>query len=631
MLSSLRRNAGSLLIKIVLGLIAVVFVFWGVGSFRDQGGQPVAVVNGTPIAYETFARAYDRLLENYRRSFGDNLNEDLLKMLNVRRQAMNQVVDQQLMLDEARRLELQVTDEELATAIRTMPVFQIDGRFDNSRYQRVLSASRLSPEGFEFLQRESLLLSKLQGFVASGVKVSGIEAREWYDWQEAQVSIDYLMFDPASYTDIELTDEELTAYFEENKANYRTDPLRKVHYLKFAADEFKDKVEVGDNEVQDYFEANPDEFVTAATVEARHILIKVAEDADETAVEAARVRAAELEDKAKAGEDFAELAKTFSEGPSKDQGGFLGAFQREQMVKPFADQAFSMAPGEISAPVRTQFGWHVIKVEKSIPESRQALADATDQIRTQLTTERATSQAYDLAEEIYEEAFEDDNLAAIAEARQLTVQTADFFPRQGPVAGIADGGRFAATAFELPLNVIGEVVEFSDGYYLLQVTEEQPAADQALEDVRDKVKTDLLAAEQKKMATSDAQACLKSVTDGLDLAAAGEVYGLSPVTTVLFQRRGSIPDLGFESAISAAAFKLTAEQPLAAEVIQGSKGVFVIRLQERQLPTAEAFESAKTATMEQLQQRKTQQLLAGFADKLREGSQIELNLELDPQ
>jgi len=629
MLSSLRKNAGSLLIKIVLVLIAVVFTFWGVGSFRDQGAKPVAVVNGTPIAYEAYAQVYDNLIENYRRSFGDSLNDDMLKMLNVRRQAMDRVVEQQLLLAEARRLDLRVTNEELTVAIQSMPVFQVDGRFNPDRYRRVLGANRLSPEGFEYLQREGLLISKLQGMLSSGVKVSDIEAREWYDWQEAAVSIDYVRFDPESYTEIKPSDEELATYYDENKGNYRTEPKRKVQYMKFAAVDFENQITIDDEAVQDHYEANPEEFVTEATVEARHILIKVDQDADEAAVEAARLKLVEVWEKAKAGEDFAELAKTHSEGPSKDQGGFLGAFGRGQMVKPFEDRAFSLAAGEIGEPVRTRFGWHLIKVEKSNPESRKSLEEATEGIRAKLRNEQAASQAYDLADKIYEEAFEDDNLTAIAEARNLTVNTTDFFTRQGPVPGVADGNRFATTAFDLPLNIIGEVVELSDGYYLLQVMEEQPAADQPLEDVRDEVTAALTAEQQKKQAAQDAEKFLASARESNDFAAAGQAAGLEVVTTEHFKRRDSIPDLGFEQAINTAAFKLTAENPLASNVIEGNTGAFVIRLNDRKLPEDKAFEDAREQTRTQLQRQKQQQLYSGLIAKLRESSEIEYNLDVD--
>ena len=631
MLSALRKNAGSLLIKIVLALIAVVFVFWGVGSFQDRGVQPVAVVNGTPIAYEAYAQAYDNLLESYRRSFGDNLNEDLLKMLNVRRQAMDRIVDQQLLLEEARELNLQVTDEELAAAIQSMPVFQSNGRFDSGRYSQILSSNRFSPESFEQLQREGLLMEKLQKFLRSSIKVSDPEALEFYNWQEASVSVDYFHFDPASYTDIEPSEEELSAFYEENKANYRTDPLRRVNYLKFSADDFKAQVAIGEDQVADYFEANPDEFMTPATVEARHVLIKVDEGADETAVEAARLRAAEVAQKAKSGEDFAELAKTYSEGPTKDQGGFLGAFQREQMVKPFADKAFSMAPDEISDPVRTRFGWHVIKVEKSNPEVRQKFEEVRERIRTRLESEQAKSMAYDRAEEIYEEAFEDDNLAAIAEARKVTLNTAEGLTRQGELEGVADGNRFGAVAFDLPLEVISEIQEFSDGYYLLQVVEETPAGDQPLADVRDSVLADLTAEQQQAQATENAEKLLAALQEGTEFAEAGQAFGLQPVTSDEFKRRGSISGLGFEPQINDAAFKLTPEKPLARSVIQAKGGAFVIRLKERKKPSAEDFETAKAQTKEQLQRQKEQQMVAGLVKKLRQGSEIQYNLDLDSQ
>jgi peptidyl-prolyl cis-trans isomerase D len=167
--------------------------------------------------------------------------------------------------------------------------------------------------------------------------------------------------EPQRYKDIEPTDEEIRNYFDQHKDTYKTDPQIKVRYLHVKPEDYADKVTVSEDDIQDYYEDNPEKFKSPKTVEARHILIKLNPDASAEEVENARQRSETVLDMAKEGQDFAELAKKYSEGPTKTQGGNLGAFRREAMVKPFADKAFSMKAGEISEPVRTRFGWHIIK------------------------------------------------------------------------------------------------------------------------------------------------------------------------------------------------------------------------------------------------------------------------------
>jgi peptidyl-prolyl cis-trans isomerase D len=171
-----------------------------------------------------------------------------------------------------------------------------------------------------------------------------------------------VVFEPGRYQDIEVTDEEVQEYFDANQNNYKTELKLKAQYIYFNPQDFAGGVTVAVEDVKDYFDSHPDEFIVPKTVKARHILFKLEKDSSPEVVEEKRKKAEEVLALAKGGEDFGELAKTYSEGPSKDRGGDLGTFKKETMVKPFADQAFSMKAGEISDPVRTQFGWHIIKV-----------------------------------------------------------------------------------------------------------------------------------------------------------------------------------------------------------------------------------------------------------------------------
>ena len=190
MLKFMREKTGSWFIKVILGLISLVFVFWGAGSFQSNRMITVATVNGAPISAEDYREAYNRLLEQYRQQFGGNLDENILNMLNLERQALDGLVDQSLLRQEAKRLNIRVSDEELVESIRQIPAFQSNGAFDRELYNRVLVMNRLTPETFETMQRDSLLVEKMRTFIADGVNVSDAEARAWRQWNETETSPD---------------------------------------------------------------------------------------------------------------------------------------------------------------------------------------------------------------------------------------------------------------------------------------------------------------------------------------------------------------------------------------------------------------------------------------------------------
>ncbi|MBW1941179.1 MAG: SurA N-terminal domain-containing protein [Deltaproteobacteria bacterium] len=234
MLKLMREKASSLLIKILLGAIVVVFVFWGVGSFRSQKSGNVALVNDQPITVEEYRQSYNNLMERVRRRFGNNLNDEMIKMLQLKKQAIDLLINQKLLLQEADKLNFRVSDAELSDSIKKIAAFQIDGAFDSKRYNDVLNRNRLTPEAFEAMQRESLLMDKVRSFIAGSVKVSDQEVSEWYKWDNALVNIDFVVFGPENYKDMTPSAEEIKKFFDAHKAEYKTEPRVKVRYLHFA-------------------------------------------------------------------------------------------------------------------------------------------------------------------------------------------------------------------------------------------------------------------------------------------------------------------------------------------------------------------------------------------------------------
>ncbi len=623
MLNTMRKNAGSWIIKILLLAIVIVFIFWGVGSFRNEQGGRVAEVNGFVISYDDWLRSYNIMIENLKQRFGENLNEDLIKMLNVKSEVLNQLINNRLLAEEARRLKFDISREELAEAIQQIQVFRTNGVFDNRQYQRVLEFYKTTPEQFEGSQEEAMLIGRLKNLIDNSVKVSDQEALEWYKWENASVNIEYVLFEPKNYKDINPSEDEIRRYFEEHKTSFETEPMVKVHYLFFNPEAYKEKTIIADQDVEDYYQGNEDEFFVPKTVEARHILFMLAPDEKPEIVEEKRKKAEEVMTMAKGGKDFGELAKTYSEEPGKANGGYLGNFKKEDMVQPFADKAFSMAAGDISEPVRTQFGWHVIKVEKVNPESRKTLNEVKNEIRKKLTDKAAKDMAYEAAEAVYDKSLEKGDLSQIAREMNLPLLTTDFFSKAGPEKGVASQTEFATAAFKLDEKEISEILELDGGYYMLQSLEKMPAKIPEFDSVKERVKKDVMSLKQEEAAKKDAEKLLARLKSK---ETANPEKGTGPVfkSTGFFARHQGIPGLGNEKAVSDKAFVLSKENALPEQALKGNNGYYVIRFKERKSPDIGGFDSEKQKIRERLLSQKQMKRFNALVMDLRKGSDISI-------
>ncbi len=622
MLSLMRKHAGSWLIKVILAAIVVVFVLWGVGSWTSQRSGRVATVNGDTITIEEYRISYKRLIDQVRQSFGNNANEELIKSLQLEQKALDQLVDNILMRQAASELDLRVSDEDLSRSIRSISAFQVAGVFDPRRYQVILNNNNLTPESFEISQRDALLTQKLNAFITASVKVSDQEAIEWFKWNNATVNLDFFALEADRYKDIAVTAEEIKQYFETHQDTYKTDPALKVRYLKLDPKSYVSQVEISDDEIGEYYDEHPAEFQNPKTVEARHILIKVDRKAGPEDVATAKERIESILQKAKDGQDFAELAQQFSEGPSKDKGGYLGTFRREAMVKPFSDKAFSLKAGEISDPVKTQFGWHIIKVEKVNESATTALADAKGDIHKKLAAERSKNLAYDAAESIYDATFEGDQLESIAAEHNLTMITTDFFTRQGPPKGVQKKAEFAGAAFNLPDGEISEIQDFGDGYYIMEIVEKRPAQIPELSAVEQKVKADLIREKKDEKAKADAEAVLSALKDGVLIQEAGKEFDLKPGITGFFKRNDAIPKIGYERDLARVAFELSDRKKLPQEVFKGRKGYYVIQFNQRKAPAMDEFDKEKAGINEQLVQQKRFKTFEAWLEQMKNRSEI---------
>ncbi len=627
MLSYLRENTGNWIIKMFLGIIVIVFVFLGVGSFGSKKGNSIATVNDQPITMKEYQQTYKSIVDQYRAQFGKELTEDTLKALNIKQQALDSLINQKMIQDEADKLKIEVSEKELQNALMSFKAFQKDGVFDMNQYKAVLKLESLSPESFEHLQRISMREEKLRSILASTINVTDMEAGNWYRFLNTKIAVEYIWFDPKKYKDIHPADDQIKQYYDENKDQYKSEPKAQALYLNFVPGDYKDKVNITEAQIKDYYEQHPKEFQIPETVEASHILIKLDKNAAEDAVKEAQKRALDIYDRAAKGEDFEALARKYSEDSSKTNGGYLGKFEKQQMVKPFADQAFSMKAGEISKPVRTEFGWHIIKVTSKETASTLTLNQVSEKIKQGLERQEMQNSAYLKAGEAFDAIVDGDDFEQVARiAGKQMIETGEFTVG-GDGLDMQDKQEFAKTAFALTVDNISDIKQIGGSYYLIKLVHKIDPVVQELDQVKDKVIQDLSHNLQKLKAKEEAQLYFGKAKEAKTLAQLAKNNNLELKTTPLFSRSGSIQEIGNSPEFIQAGFSLNENQKIFPELIETEMGYYIVGFKEKKLPDDAEISKNIENLKYQIARTKQSQAFQTWIDELKK----QYTIHYDPQ
>lgn len=629
MLDFMRKNAGSWMIKAILGIIVIVFVFWGVGSFSSKRANRVAMVNGEVIDIREYQEAYNKLVEQVKAKLGSNFNEEIMKALNIKKRALDNVILKRLLIQEAKKMKFSVADDELKQVIGSIEAFQRDGAFNKKEYERALSRNHMVPDVFEESVRESILIERLMSFITGNVKVTENEALKWFNWKGALVNVDYVLFEPDKYKDINPSTEELKEFFDKNKQTYKTEKKVKASYALFGPDAYFDRVKVGDNDIKEYYESNIDKFISPKTVDASHILCKVDEGASLEQIELAKQKADKVSKMIEEGQPFTKLAKQYSDCPSKANGGHLGAFEKKAMVEPFASKAFSMEQGEISEPVLTRFGWHIIKIEKINKEKTLSLKEVENKIRTKLINEKAKKLAYAEAEQLFDMAIDIKSLSTAAEKLGMQIKTTDFFS-QKDVSDAKDADMqvlVESGVFAMPDKEISDIKEIGNKYCIVEVMETMLPKIPDLDDVKDAVKADLIKEIKWEKAKKDAEDLLSALKKDDDLIKESKKYTLTPSETGLFGRNGTMGSIGYEPQLSEAAFKLSGNNQYTEGPVKGNNGFYVIRFKERKYPSEQDFAKEKEKIENALLEQKKENTFSSWLSGVKSNSEIRIEKE----
>lgn len=632
MLRYLRENTGNWIIKFFLGIIIIVFVFLGVGSMNAGKHNQVATVNDQAITLAEYRDAYQRMIQRLQQQFGTSLDDDLIKSLNVKQHAVNSLIDQKILELEAQKLKIVVSDEELKQDLLSVKAFHKDGAFDMDLYKRVLGQNAMTPETFEAMQRKTIRNTKLQRMVINGITVGNREAQAWYLFSNIKASINYILIDPGTFSDVTAGEEQIRAQYDNHHDLYMSEPKRKVEFLVFAPKDFEDQVKIDETAIRDFYDQNLARFTTPEQVEASHILIKVDENADEQTVAKAKDEALSVYEKAVNKEDFSKLAKTYSQGPSAASGGYLGRFDKTSMVKPFADAAFAMKAGDISQPVRTPYGWHIIKVTDKTPENVTPFETARPEIQKELAASQIQNLAYNKAEDAYDAVLDGDSFEQVALVAGKAPVTTPAFTALGTELkdmGLSDPGEFATVAFSLVDNEISEVKKIRNNYYLMHVLEKIDPALLAYADVKDNIVDTLTADLKKQAARKAAESMLEKLgNDAPSLEKLADDNHFKVENSKMFTRNQAVPGITGSESIAEAAFTLDEKNPVYKQVVEAFGKFYIISLKEKQAPDAAAVADNLDNVKQKIEARKQQDYYSQWLTAQKEKADIRINTDI---
>lgn len=397
MLDNIRNKTQSFGVKLIFGIIILVFVFWGIGNVGGMSGGAVASVNGENITLQEYAKFLQRAVGVEKQKDPELLGNEA-KVKELKQVVLDEVIFSKLRLQEAKRLGLIVTPHELRQYLESFPVFQNDqGKFDPELYKKILAANNFPLGEFEQEQSELLLETKLMGFIAQGAIVSEAEARQLYAFSLERRVAQYVLFDPAEYSEkATISDEAVSAYYEENKERFRTPVRGRVEYLLLTPDTLGAAYPVSDEEAEKFYQENIKRFERPATFQSRHIFLPCPPDGSSEPgaaelIAEAKATAQTIEEKLRDGADFGDLARAYSKDPdSAENGGMLGWLESGQTgFKEFDDAALALKPGEVSGAVRTAIGIHFIKLEGRNEAQTAPLVEVKNGIIAEIGREKA--------------------------------------------------------------------------------------------------------------------------------------------------------------------------------------------------------------------------------------------------
>ena len=624
MLEKFRGLTQGWLAKLILALITVPFALWGIDSYLQGAGSKVAVaeVDGQSVTVQEFGNAMQNL--RYQLQAEGKKDPALLDNPAVKRSVLDELVTSKLLSAEVRRSGFALSNESLSNYIITLPEFQKEGKFSQEHYDSILAQNRLSPSQFEARMRNELLVQQARDGIAAAAFTPDavLDSTIKIEQQQREVSVANIRADEF-LSQAKVDAAQVKEYYDKHQDRLRVPEQVKIEYVLFSANNLIPKMQVTDEEMRKYYAENAGKFQGDERRRASHILIGFGGKTDEKSKAAAREKAlAVLAEVKKNPDDFAALAKKYSQDPGSAQnGGDLGAFGRGMMVKPFEDTVFSLAPGAISDLVETEFGYHIIKLT-GIEGQSQGYDDVKANIRAELMYQKALAKFAEQAENFSNLVYEQyDSLKPAADALDLQVQTSAWMSRDDAMKFFKNdklvGAIFSDEVLKDGRNT--EAVEVAANTMLsARVVDHKPSTVRSLEEVSADLEKFLKHQQAVEMANKKGAEVLDALRQGKD---AGTVEWMP---AVVVDRKNAE---GLSGAVLQQAFKIDSEKLPAFGGVENRNGYTLIRVSRVDSPAVED-EDEKNFLQGGVQSAQSEEYLTAYLASLKGKAKIKVNESL---
>ena len=583
-LQSIRDRLNGIIAIFILGLLIIPFAFVGVSSYFTSGANnAVAVVNDQEITLNEFNQAFQNYRRRMQAQMGAAFDPDAFSQPIVRRQLLDQMINEELLVQVAEEAGLAVSNEDLAAQIRATPAFEVDGEFNTDVYMQRLQAQGITPEQFERDMRLAMVLDQFPTAIASSAIATSWEISDYARLQDQTRAFNAIVVPAEPDTEAEIAEEDIQAWYDAHPMDYMSEEQVVVNYLELNAADLGGAVDVNEDQLRARFEEQQARFITPEARLASHILLEVDPDAPQVDVEAARALAEELVERARGGEEFSELAGEYSQDlGSATEGGDLGWIEPGYMVQAFEEGLYELTMDHpISEPVQSRFGWHVIQLRDIRPAEGMTFTEARDILLEEFEAEDAERRFIEQADRLIDIIYEDPTtLAAAADELGLEVQEAGPFGRGGTAEGIAANAEVVKAAFSdlvLGQRSVSDPVDLGENHMVLVLlNEHRPEAVRPLDEVRDAVIAAVQRERAMEQARQQAESLLVQIEEGAvipDLATEAELEVVSEVAATR-----TIP--GLDAALRRELFLMDepGEEGAVRELVELADGYAVVEL-----------------------------------------------------
>jgi peptidyl-prolyl cis-trans isomerase D len=507
MLQTMRDNAQGIVAKIIVFFIIFVFALWGVESIVNLGGgaEPLAEVGGKEITEVEVQRTVEQQKATLRRQFGEQFDENLFNDGMLRQSAIEQLIQRKVELSQAESMGMYASPAQVDEAIIGIPAFQLDGKFNKEQFRSILAMNGWTPLTFRASLAQDIISNQLNTGLSQTVIAAPYQVRIGAMLDNEMRSFSYFQLNARDLmADIKLTDDEVLAAYEASKSRYLSPETVSIRYVGFNRKDVAATMEVSDDDIQHAYADYLSQLAEKEQRNASHILLEVNDKRDDAATQKL---AAEIEDRLAKGEDFAALATEYSDDiGTRNNGGELGFAARGSYVEPFENALLGMKEGEISAPVKTEFGYHIIKLLAIQGADAESLEQKRPELEAWIRNEKAGQHIAEQTQELTNLAFSASGIDEIAANLGLKAQVSQSFTRDSG-DGIAADANVRTEAFAdnmLNDHEISQAIETEDGVYVFAVEKHQEAETLPLDVVRTRVESQLK--REKAMALAHSRA-----------------------------------------------------------------------------------------------------------------------------